>query len=77
MKIRETSSGQVEITLEEKWEIDLVTSLIGSTSNNIAVDFGMLDNLTNYIDYQHIFTLLDSYARSNRPSFSSLTLTND
>lgn len=41
MRIKKKVNGEVKITLEQQWEINLFAGLVGGTSDDVAEKFGM------------------------------------
>jgi hypothetical protein len=64
MKVKhKEKSGNLHLILENQWEIDLLTSLIGSTSDRLASKLGKPTTGNPDVLYETYFAL-DNYAFS-------------
>jgi hypothetical protein len=66
MKVKhKEKSGNLHLILENQWEIDLLASLIGSTSDKLACELGK--PATGYPDVLYeSYIALDNYAFSRK-----------
>jgi hypothetical protein len=58
-------SGNLHLILENQWEIDLLTSLIGSTSDKLACELGKPATGNPDVVYE-TYIALDNYASSRK-----------